>query len=117
MGVFEGGLRAGVAKQAPDREDGLTLSERGAGVRVALVVKPHVLDADLSSNPVPEPETVATRPRAVDGPPRGDATARPGGGEPGYGVRALRGMIAGIAWLWTGKVTRTREVLEPIQEI
>ena len=35
MGVFEGGLRAGVAEQTPDREDGLTLSERDAGVGMA----------------------------------------------------------------------------------
>lgn len=33
------------------------------------------------------------------------------------GSDALRGMIAEFDRLWTGKVTRTREVLELIQEI
>ena len=32
------------------------------------------------------------------------------------GSDALKGMIAEIDRLWTGKVTRTGEVLEPMQE-
>ena len=61
MGVFEGRLGAGVTEQTPDREHGLSLPERDAGVGVAEVVQAHIVQTRFG----PELPPRAIQPVAV----------------------------------------------------
>ena len=54
MRVFERRLRTAVSEQFSDREDGLALSQREAGMRVPQIVKAHAAQVRFRTDPAPE---------------------------------------------------------------